>query len=64
MNMDQRVAFVKKNPDGTWNAVIVGNIVDGRGEVLDARLFKPKEEIDAFVAEQIPHNRETVWCEQ
>jgi hypothetical protein len=58
--MSARFAFLKDNEDGTWNAVIVGNVVNGAGEVLDALLMRPKSEIDAYVAAQLGQDHETV----
>lgn len=49
----ERYAFYKDNKDGTWSAVIAGNVVDGCGEVLDARLSLPRDELEEWVRQEI-----------
>lgn len=49
----ERYAFYKDNQDGTWSAVIVGNVVNGSGEVLDARLNWQRGALEEWVRDQI-----------
>ena len=51
--LSEKLAFYKDNGDGTWSAVIVGNIVDKKGEVLDARLNWQKPALDEWVSDQV-----------
>lgn len=58
--MSQKYVFYKDNKDGTWSAVIVGNIVNKQGEVLDARLNWHKDALEEWVRDQIGETEE-VW---
>jgi hypothetical protein len=61
--MSECFAFYKDNGDGTWSAVIVGNVVNGSGEVLDARIGWQKPALDEWVRDQIGPTK-TVWRPQ
>ena len=57
----ERYAYLRDNNDGTWGDVIVAKVGEGKGEVIDALLGKPKPEIDAYVEKWLgPHTRH-VW---
>lgn len=51
--MSEKYAFYKDNKDGTWSAVIVGNVMNGKGDVLDARIGWQKPALDEWVRDQI-----------
>lgn len=61
--MSERFAFLKDHENGTWSAVIVGNVIDGKGEVLDALLEKSKREIDAYVATWLGRETKLEWAQ-
>lgn len=48
-----RYAFMKDLGDGRWSVAIVGNVVNGTGELLDFNVLPSKEDADAWRIKKI-----------
>lgn len=48
--MTDRLVFMKRLDDSKWGCVLVGNVINGQGEVLDAGIFATEDEADAWRA--------------